>query len=173
MPAGPSEVLVVADAAANPAHVAADLLSQAEHGPDSQVGGVGVKGAWGWGSRFSACQCSGRQSGMYWDMGLGRTLDLSSAWMHDSRQQPGTSTSPCQTCLLWTRHDMQVVLLALPGTDVSAIGREVERQCSALPRNETARKALTHSFAVEVGASWVALYVLRKAFGGAWVTCGG
>ena len=37
MPAGPSEVLVIADADADPAHVAADLLSQAEHGPDSQV----------------------------------------------------------------------------------------------------------------------------------------
>ena len=37
MPAGPSEVLVIADKAANPAFVAADLLSQAEHGPDSQV----------------------------------------------------------------------------------------------------------------------------------------
>jgi len=37
MPAGPSEVLVVADAEANPVFVAADLLSQAEHGPDSQV----------------------------------------------------------------------------------------------------------------------------------------
>ena len=37
MPAGPSEVLVIADAGAVPAFVAADLLSQAEHGPDSQV----------------------------------------------------------------------------------------------------------------------------------------
>ncbi len=37
MPAGPSEVLVIADAGANPDWVAADLLSQAEHGPDSQV----------------------------------------------------------------------------------------------------------------------------------------
>ncbi len=37
MPAGPSEVLVIADANANPAFVAADLLSQAEHGRDSQV----------------------------------------------------------------------------------------------------------------------------------------
>lgn len=37
MPAGPSEVLVIADAAADPVFVAADLLSQAEHGPDSQV----------------------------------------------------------------------------------------------------------------------------------------
>ena len=35
MPAGPSEVLVIADTHANPAFVAADLLSQAEHGPDS------------------------------------------------------------------------------------------------------------------------------------------
>lgn len=37
MPAGPSEVLVIADATANPAFVASDLLSQAEHGVDSQV----------------------------------------------------------------------------------------------------------------------------------------
>ena len=37
MPAGPSEVEVIADEAANPAFVAADLLSQAEHGVDSQV----------------------------------------------------------------------------------------------------------------------------------------
>ncbi|CAG0945031.1 histidinol dehydrogenase [Gammaproteobacteria bacterium] len=37
MPAGPSEVMVVADAGANPRFVALDLLSQAEHGPDSQV----------------------------------------------------------------------------------------------------------------------------------------
>ena len=36
-PAGPSEVLVIADASANPVFVAADLLSQAEHGADSQV----------------------------------------------------------------------------------------------------------------------------------------
>ncbi|EMI5491967.1 histidinol dehydrogenase [Providencia stuartii] len=37
MPAGPSEVLVIADSQANPAFTASDLLSQAEHGPDSQV----------------------------------------------------------------------------------------------------------------------------------------
>lgn len=37
MPAGPSEVLVIADQDSNAAFVAADLLSQAEHGPDSQV----------------------------------------------------------------------------------------------------------------------------------------
>jgi histidinol dehydrogenase len=37
MPAGPSEVAVYADETANAAFVAADLLSQAEHGPDSQV----------------------------------------------------------------------------------------------------------------------------------------
>ncbi|MEI6585481.1 MAG: histidinol dehydrogenase [Sediminibacterium sp.] len=37
MPAGPSEVCVLADATANPVFVAADLLSQAEHGADSQV----------------------------------------------------------------------------------------------------------------------------------------
>lgn len=37
MPAGPSEVMVLADETSNPAFVAADLLSQAEHGVDSQV----------------------------------------------------------------------------------------------------------------------------------------
>lgn len=37
LPAGPSELLVIADDTANPEYVAADLLSQAEHGPDSQV----------------------------------------------------------------------------------------------------------------------------------------
>ncbi len=37
MPAGPSELMVLADEAANPEYIAADLLSQAEHGPDSQV----------------------------------------------------------------------------------------------------------------------------------------
>ena len=37
MPAGPSEVCIIADDTSNPAYVAADLLSQAEHGSDSQV----------------------------------------------------------------------------------------------------------------------------------------
>jgi histidinol dehydrogenase len=37
MPAGPSEVLIIADKTGNPAYIAADLLSQAEHGADSQV----------------------------------------------------------------------------------------------------------------------------------------
>lgn len=37
MPAGPSEVLIVADRTARPEYIAADLLSQAEHGKDSQV----------------------------------------------------------------------------------------------------------------------------------------
>ncbi|KAK3394348.1 histidinol dehydrogenase-domain-containing protein [Podospora didyma] len=42
MPAGPSEVLVIADKDANPAFVASDLLSQAEHGVDSQVILIGI-----------------------------------------------------------------------------------------------------------------------------------
>lgn len=42
MPAGPSEVLVIADKTANPVFVASDLLSQAEHGVDSQVVLVGI-----------------------------------------------------------------------------------------------------------------------------------
>lgn len=37
MPAGPSELLIAADDSADPEFVASDLLSQAEHGPDSQV----------------------------------------------------------------------------------------------------------------------------------------
>jgi histidinol dehydrogenase len=37
MPAGPSELAIIADATSNPAFIASDLLSQAEHGPDSQV----------------------------------------------------------------------------------------------------------------------------------------
>jgi histidinol dehydrogenase len=37
LPAGPSEVMIMADSAANPQFIAADLLAQAEHGPDSQV----------------------------------------------------------------------------------------------------------------------------------------
>lgn len=37
MPAGPSEVLVLADESANPAYIASDLLAQAEHGTDSQA----------------------------------------------------------------------------------------------------------------------------------------
>ena len=37
VPAGPSEVLIIADSSADPEFIAADLLSQAEHGPDSQV----------------------------------------------------------------------------------------------------------------------------------------
>ncbi len=37
MPAGPSEVMIMADTTASPAFVAADMLSQAEHGPDSQA----------------------------------------------------------------------------------------------------------------------------------------
>lgn len=37
MPAGPSEVLVLADETANPAYIASDLLAQAEHGTDSQT----------------------------------------------------------------------------------------------------------------------------------------
>lgn len=42
MPAGPSEVLVIADPEANPQWIAADLLAQAEHGPDSQVVFIGT-----------------------------------------------------------------------------------------------------------------------------------
>jgi len=79
MPAGPSEVLVIADKDAEAAHVAADLLSQAEHGADSQS-----------------------------------------------------------------------VLVAMKGVDLDLVQEEVRKQCEALPRNEMAIKALSHSFIVQV-----------------------
>ena len=80
MPAGPSEVLVLADADAVPSFVAADLLSQAEHGADSQV-----------------------------------------------------------------------VLVSLPGFPVDVLQKELDAQCTALPRNAIARKALDNSFILQVG----------------------
>lgn len=45
---------------------------------------------------------------------------------------------------------LQVVLVALPGVDLAAVEAEVQKQCDALPRNETARKALGHSYVVQV-----------------------
>lgn len=82
MPAGPSEVLVIADKHANPAYVAADLLSQAEHGPDSQV-----------------------------------------------------------------------VMVALPGFDIDRLKSEIDTQCRALPRSETAFKALENSYILHVNTA--------------------
>ena len=79
MPAGPSEVLVIADRDAPLSHVAIDLLSQAEHGPDSQA-----------------------------------------------------------------------ILIALPGVDVEGLKKEVEYQCSLLPRAEVTKKALSHSRIISV-----------------------
>ena len=57
--------------------------------------------------------------------------------------------------------DSQVVLLALPGVDLDAVQHAVQKQCDELPRNETARKALSHSCVVQVGcrgsaAAWLA-----------------
>ncbi|KAL4458153.1 hypothetical protein ABPG75_013018 [Micractinium tetrahymenae] len=91
MPAGPSEVMVIADTGADPVHIAIDLLSQAEHGPDSQA-----------------------------------------------------------------------VLVALPGVDVEAVQREVERQCDLLPRAETTRRALAHSSIVQVGSKEEAAALSNK-----------
>lgn len=42
--------------------------------------------------------------------------------------------------------------MALPGVDVAAVQREVERQCDLLPRAETTRRALAHSSIVQVGS---------------------
>ncbi len=79
MPAGPSEVLVIADEQANPKFVAADLLSQAEHGPDSQV-----------------------------------------------------------------------ILVAIDGFDLHGMQAELDAQLEALPRRDTAKKALSKSHAIKV-----------------------
>jgi histidinol dehydrogenase len=46
--------------------------------------------------------------------------------------------------------DSQVVLVAVPGVDLDAVRAEVYRQCEALPRGSIARKALEHSYIVEV-----------------------
>lgn len=46
----------------------------------------------------------------------------------------------------------QVVLLAMPGTDVDAIQTAVETQCAALPRGDVAAQALTHSCVVRVSS---------------------
>ncbi len=131
MPAGPSEVLVVADAGAHPAHVAADLLSQAEHGPDSQVRGAG------WGGRLKE---GGQGAYHEEELRCPRSVLLMRCALRSTTQGPVNALMPTA----------QVVLVALPGADLEAIGREVTKQCDALPRNETARKALSHSFAVKV-----------------------
>lgn len=48
--------------------------------------------------------------------------------------------------------DSQAVLVALPGVDVEGIRREVEHQCSLLPRADMTRRALSHSCIVQVGS---------------------
>lgn len=62
----------------------------------------------------------------------------------------------CSTCMhANNRHAqalLQVVLLAMPGTDVDAIQSAVESQCAALPRGEVAAQALTHSCVVRVSS---------------------
>jgi histidinol dehydrogenase len=91
MPAGPSEVLVIADGAANPVFVAADLLSQAEHGPDSQV-----------------------------------------------------------------------ILLSDADDLIDRVAVEVERQCAALPRADTARQALAQSRLIRVASLAQAVAVSNR-----------
>ena len=87
MPAGPSEVLVIADQGAPHAHVAADLLSQAEHGPDSQVT---TSSAPSWPPSTPSCTLkpSGAQQDLaYHDLGL-----------ITSRQRPRPMPTWLQTC---------------------------------------------------------------------------
>lgn len=91
MPAGPSEVLVIADEQANPAFVAADLLSQAEHGPDSQV-----------------------------------------------------------------------ILLSASAALLDAVAAEVQTQCAALPRADTAEQALSQSRLISVASLAQAIEVSNR-----------
>eukprot|EP00798_Chlamydomonas_sp_ICE-L_P028699 gene28698-31864_t len=114
MPAGPSEVLVIADAAANLAFIAADLLSQAEHGPDSQVVLVALPG-----------------------------VDITRLQQEVDKQ--------CEALPLndkpLGRHWPTVMLSRWVGMGVW-LG--LVKQCEASPRYDTARKALAHSYAVQV-----------------------
>ena len=53
--------------------------------------------------------------------------------------------------------DSQVVLVALPGVDLAAVEAQVDRLCNELPRGDTAKKALTHSYVVKVPSKAAAL----------------
>ena len=86
MPAGPSEVLVIADAHASPAFIAADLLSQAEHGPDSQVPYLRMKS-----------RRAGQQRLCVW-CGLVRETGVYSTV---SKSNPGTTVSGPAYHFLW------------------------------------------------------------------------
>ena len=164
MPAGPSEVLVIADKQAFPAFVAADLLSQAEHGPDSQVRVCLLpllqEETIRWHmQRLGLCVSRGQCPVLQpvcspsaacpqapieaiWD------LPISRKWEPVSREMQGKVSVESG---MWHRNgeacvDMcQVVLVALPGVDIGKIEGEVQKQCDALPRNEVARQALSHS----------------------------
>ena len=134
MPAGPSEVLVIADAAADPAFIAADLLSQAEHGPDSQA----------------SLPTSAR------DDPQSLHSPTSHAWLQLSPDpDPNLGLlhlTPVHASADSTQPDAaQVVLVALPGVDIEAVEEQVQRQCDALPRADAARSALSHSCIVRVG----------------------
>ncbi|MDG5768096.1 histidinol dehydrogenase [Balneolales bacterium ANBcel1] len=90
LPAGPSEVMVLAEQNSNPAFVASDLLSQAEHGPDSQV-----------------------------------------------------------------------VLVTVGDLDPEPVNSELKKQLENLPRAETARKALSHSFEIVTETAGQAIDVVN------------
>lgn len=125
MPAGPSEVLVIADAAAPPAFVAADLLSQAEHGKDSQVREMSSRG---------------RYTGYTSIRDEGYAANFGALW----------TRSTAILCRSSVYGIAQVVLVALPGVDLDAVAAEVEKQRAALPRGDIASEALGHSFVVKV-----------------------
>jgi histidinol dehydrogenase len=164
MPAGPSEVLVIADAGAHPTHVAIDLLSQVRLSrlkKGEGVGGLCVGGRGRWRGARGLCVCV-----MVGPRGWGWGGDLGCCEVLCACLPAAMPSFPvCAGPLFWctdsvpllvaqAEHgpDSQAVLLALPGVDVEAVQQEVERQCSLLPRAETTRRALTHSCIVQVGS---------------------
>ena len=60
------------------------------------------------------------------------------------------------------------MLVALPGVDIEAVQREVDRQCDLLPRAETTRRALTHSCIVQVGSKQEAADFSNRWVGWDW-----
>ena len=165
MPAGPSEVLVIADAEADPRFVAADLLSQAEHGPDSQVVLLtpsktlakaiaamafgtetipSVSKIFGPGNAYvteAKRQVSRRPDGAAIDMPAGPSEVLVIA---DAEADPRFVAADL---LSQAEHgpDSQVVLLTPSKTLAKAVAQAAAKELETLPRRAIAEKSLSAS----------------------------
>lgn len=132
MPAGPSEVLVIADAGAR--------RRRGRRGRPPRAGGRGT------------CTCGA--AGHAAAAARARSVRGGGGGLLTPAVAAPTGAPPAHVAadlLSQAEHgpDSQVVLLALPGVDLGAVQMEVARQCDALPRAETARKALAHSCVVQ------------------------